>query len=123
MKKAILLTFFCLVSALLPKYALAQSGYITKIAGNGTAGFGTDGVQATATQIGQVSTVFADGLGNIYFDDSNTTQRIRRINSGGIISTFAGGGSSAADGIPATNASIGFSTLGSINRLLRIYGW
>lgn len=113
MKKIILL-FTLVLSIVLPAPVFAQPGYITTIAGNGTSGYGADGVLATATNVGQSSAVFVDGSGNVYFDDSNATQRIRCISPGGIVTTFAGGGSSAADGIPATNASLGFFSKGSI---------
>ncbi len=107
MKKILL--FFCL----LPFLSFAQSGYIHTIAGNGTSGFSGDGGPATAAQMGEaVGNICADGLGNIYFTDYRNN-RIRKVSTMGVISTYAGGGSSGADGIPATAASITINGIAS----------
>ena len=91
---------------LLPLFSAAQLGYISTIAGNGTSGFSGDGGPATNAQMTEaVCTIVIDGAGNVYVSDK-ANGRVRRVNTSGIITTFAGGGSSTADGIPATNASI-----------------
>lgn len=108
MKNIILLSAFFLAVALCPANLFAQPGYITTIAGNGTYGFSGDGGAATAARIGNTYSTAIDGSGNIYLSDISN-QRIRKINLAGIINTIGGGGASAVDGIPATNASLNLS--------------
>ncbi len=81
------------------------AGIITTIAGNGTPGFSGDGGMATAAQLHHMLSVKMDRTGNLYFCDS---ARIRKIDTAGIISTFAGTGSGGfgGDGGPATLATI-----------------
>ncbi len=84
-------------------------GNITTIAGNDTLGFTGDGGLATSAQIYLPIAVATDVSGNIYFSDHNN-QRIRKINSAGIISTIAGTGTIgfSGDGGPATAAMIAY---------------
>src|SRR5665213_2019334 len=83
------------------------TGKITTIAGTGALGFSGDGGQATAAILNTPTGVFADAAGNIYIGDTGN-QRIRKINSAGVISTVAGNGNAAiaGDGGPATSASL-----------------
>ncbi len=67
------------------------SGIITTIAGNGTVGFSGDGGPATSAQLSSPSGVAVDLSGNIYIVD-NSNNRVRKINTSGIISTIAGDG-------------------------------
>ena len=80
------------------------SGIITTYAGNGGGGLSVDGVAATATTINP-SGLAIDGLGNLYISEGN---RIRKVNTAGIISTVAGTWVSGytGDGGPATAAKI-----------------
>ena len=64
------------------------NGIITTIAGTGIAGYNGDGIPATSAQIHGSTTVYNDKNGNIFFNDLEN--RIRKINSVGIISTYAG---------------------------------
>jgi len=64
------------------------SGVISTIAGDGTAGASGDGGQATAAQLAETWGITIDGSGNLFFTDA---ERIRKINSAGIITTVAGG--------------------------------
>ena len=81
------------------------SGIITTIAGNGTSGISGDGGLATAAEVGQPYCVFVDIAGNIYIPNGN---RIRKINTSGIITTVVGTGNSgySGDGGPATAATL-----------------
>ncbi len=83
------------------------SGTITTFAGNGAAGFSGDGGPATAAQLNGPNGVCSDAQGNIYIDDT-LNQRIRKVDTNGVISTFAGNGSAgtSGDGGPATQAGI-----------------
>lgn|GEM_PF-2153945 len=82
------------------------TGTIRTVVGTGETFPFSDGVPATEAAIRPLS-VFADKAGNIFFSESS---RIRKVDSAGIISTVAGGGSAspAAPGL-ATNASLSFS--------------
>lgn len=82
------------------------SGIISTIAGTGGTGFFGDGGQATAALMNSPSGIGFDATGNLYISDGNN-QRIRKVNTSGIISTIAGTGGIGAtgDGGPATAAS------------------
>lgn len=85
---------------------ITATGAVTTVAGTGVAGF-RDGAGVIA-QFSSPIGVCVDGAGNIYVAD-NGNHRIRKIDSAGNVSTFAGSGSSAyQDGPPA---SAGFMNL------------
>jgi len=82
------------------------TGVITTFAGTGVAGFSGDGGQATSAQFTRPFSVFLDASGNVLIGDSEN-HRVRRIDSGGVITTVAGSGSVggfSGDGGLATNA-------------------
>ncbi len=87
------------------------SGIINTVAGDGTLGFGGDGSAATSAELYQPTGVFIDGSGNLLIADM-VNQRIRKVNSFGVISTIAGNGSPAlsGDGGQATAASLNYPT-------------
>jgi sugar lactone lactonase YvrE len=83
------------------------AGIITTVAGNGSSsGPIGDGGPATSARVAPDS-VAVDGAGNLYITDF-VNQRIRKVNTAGIISTVAGtntnGSRSTGDGGPATSA-------------------
>jgi len=82
-------------------------GVISTIAGTGTAGNSGDGGAATSAQLNTPRGVAVDTSGNIYVADTGSN-RIRRITSGGVISTAAGTGTNSysGDGGAATSATI-----------------
>jgi sugar lactone lactonase YvrE len=82
------------------------AGIIHTIAGTGTAGFTGDGGAATAAEINSPGGVKVDAIGNVYFSDY--TNRIRMIDTTGIIHTIAGTGAAgfSGDGGLATLAEI-----------------
>jgi uncharacterized protein YjdB len=83
------------------------SGIITTIAGNGTDAFSGDGGPATAAELNETWGVCADACGNVYIADE-VNQRIRMINTSGIINTICGTGvrGIAGDNGPATGAQL-----------------
>ncbi len=83
-----------------------NAGIITTIAGTGVRGDSGDGGLAVNAEITSVSLLAADNAGNVYFAND---RRIRRIGTDGIISTYAGGGSSNPGGQQATDARLFFS--------------
>ncbi|MGP8243002.1 MAG: hypothetical protein ACLQVN_00615 [Bryobacteraceae bacterium] len=99
---------------------ISPNGTISTAAGNGVAGYSSDGVQASTTSLNGPEGVAVDSLGNLYIADT-INDRVRLVSPGGIISTVAGTGSSAVyapiwdntgvstttgDGGPATAAAI-----------------
>jgi hypothetical protein len=72
-------------------------GIITTIAGNGTAGFSGDGGQATTAEVNNTQDLTIDASGNIYFADAGNN-RVRKINTLGIITTIVGTGIGAYSG-------------------------
>jgi hypothetical protein len=83
--------------------ASAATPTVTTVAG----GYLGDGKQATSASFAQPASVVRDTKGNIYVGDLNNC-RIRRINTNGVISTFAGIGicGYSGDGGLATSAMI-----------------
>ncbi|PCH69110.1 MAG: hypothetical protein COC01_02140 [Bacteroidetes bacterium] len=85
------------------------SGVISTIAGTGTEGFAGDGSPATSAQLNRPYGIHVDAYGNIYIADASN-QRIRLIDTSGVISTIAGTGiqGSSGNGGPATSAQLNF---------------
>jgi hypothetical protein len=83
------------------------AGIITTIAGTGTAGFSGEGGPATAANLKSPSDVDIDTAGNLFINDQGNN-RIRKINTSGIITTVAGSVSPgySGDGGPATLAKL-----------------
>jgi sugar lactone lactonase YvrE len=82
-------------------------GRITTIAGTGSAGFSGDGGPALSARLDTPHGIAVDGAGNVYIADP-PNHRIRKVDTGGRITTVAGNGSSGynGDGIPATSARL-----------------
>jgi sugar lactone lactonase YvrE len=70
---------------------------INTIAGTGTNNYGGDGGAATAAVLNYPYATTFDASGNIYISDANNN-RIRMINTAGIINTIAGNGTSGSSG-------------------------
>jgi sugar lactone lactonase YvrE len=69
----------------------ASTGIIETVAGNGTSGFSGDGGAATQAELGFADDVAVDASGNLYIADEQNN-RIRRVDTKGIITTVAGNG-------------------------------
>jgi sugar lactone lactonase YvrE len=84
------------------------NGIITTVAGNGTRAFSGDNGPATNAGMDPGAPA-VDGAGNIFIADVSN-QRLRKVDSNGIITTVAGNGIRAfsGDNGPATNASLSY---------------
>lgn len=80
-----------------------RTGRVRIVAGTGAPGFSGDGGPATSAAINYATFYAFDRLGNFYFSDS-FNNRIRRVDTRGVISTIAGNGSGnvSPDHAPAT---------------------
>ncbi len=86
---------------------VTPAGRISTVAGNGAAGFGGDGGPAAGARLNGPRGVAIANTGTIYIADT-ANHRLRRIDSNGVIRTFAGTGVAAfgGDGGAAVNASL-----------------
>ena len=82
-------------------------GTITTVAGTGVGGFSGDGGLATDARLNAPRDVVIDSAGNIYISDSNI-HRVRKVDTGGIITTIAGNGLAGytGDGVAATSTRL-----------------
>jgi RHS repeat-associated protein len=89
--------------------ATSSSAIISTVAGNGGVGYGGDGGPAVQGMLGQPYAAAVDASGNIFIADT-INSRIRKVDTGGIITTVAGNGSLgySGDGGPATEARLGY---------------
>ena len=85
------------------------NGIITTVAGNGNQSFSGDGGAATNAALNAPISVAVDSNGNLFIADANNN-RVRKVDTNGIITTVAGNGtldySGAGDGGVATNAGV-----------------
>ena len=70
---------------------ITVSGMIATIAGNGIAAFSGDGGSATTAAINNITGVAIDRKGNVFIADKGNN-RIRKVDTFGVISTVAGTG-------------------------------
>jgi sugar lactone lactonase YvrE len=68
---------------------ITRDGLITTVAGNGQLGFSGDGGQATLAAINHPQGIAVDSLGAVYIADTGNN-RIRKVDSAGVISTIVG---------------------------------
>jgi uncharacterized protein (TIGR03437 family) len=86
---------------------ISKNGAISTVAGTGVPGYSGDGGLAVNAQINTPTGIFADSAGNLYIAEPGN-QRIRKVDSSGIITTLAGNGSKgySGDGGPAIGATL-----------------
>ncbi len=91
---------------------IAADGIITTFAGNGQSGSTGDNGTATAAELNLLTRIVFDSAGNLYILQASSIagadpeNRVRKVDTRGIITTVAGGGSLTGDGIVATAASV-----------------
>jgi sugar lactone lactonase YvrE len=85
------------------------TGTITTVAGNGTTDYSGDGGPATSASLSFPQGVAVDSAGNLFIADS-WNNRIRLVDTAGMITSVAGNGMAGfgGDGGPATSASLLF---------------
>jgi hypothetical protein len=85
----------------------AITGVITTIAGTGMIGFSGDNGPAANAQLFYPNYLSIDTSGNLYVSD-NTNQRVRKIDTAGVITTIAGNGTNGyyGNGSVAAQASL-----------------
>ena len=83
------------------------SGTISTFAGNGVTGLSGDGGAAVRAAVRNPNGLAADSAGNVFIAQSSDF-RIRRVDTAGVITTYAGSGNTgfAGDGGAATSASL-----------------
>src|SRR5262249_1072779 len=88
---------------------LAWAQNITSVAGNSVASYSGDGGVATQATINGAPYVATDSFGNLFIADQNNN-RVRRVDSNGIITTVAGNGAQgfSGDGGPAAQAALNY---------------
>jgi hypothetical protein len=86
--------------------AHAATGDITTVAGSGASGYGGDGGPATSAQLVQPAGVSFPGS-DLFISDFGT-HTVRRVDSGGVISTIAGNGAAGfgGDGGPGGSSQL-----------------
>jgi sugar lactone lactonase YvrE len=111
--------FAAVLLAGISTFSFAQN--INTIVGNGIPAYSGDGGSALLAQLDHPKGVAIDAAGNVFIADAGNNV-IRKINTGGIISTFAGNGTPgySGDGLTATAASlnapngVAFDSLGNL---------
>jgi len=103
-------------------YRVATNGVLTTYAGSGTAGYSGDGGAATSAALNNPRGLVLDSQGNLYICDG-ANNRIRKVNTSGVISTVAGNGTGgfSGDGGLAIAASIGANMRIAIDSQSNLY--
>ena len=99
--------YFSLIAAALC-IGKANAQTINTVAGNGSMAYSGDGGAATAASFNTPIRIAADAAGNYYVMDALSTGRIRKVTTAGVVTTFAGNGSTgySGDGGAATAATL-----------------
>jgi len=104
-----------------------KGGAVSTVAGTGSAGFSGDGGSATNATLNGPSSVVLDKSGNMYIADTNNL-RIRKVDTTGKISTYAGDGmscppppSKCGDGGAATSGNLSFPTHAALDSAGNLY--
>ena len=106
-------------------FKIDGSGTLTLIAGNSRPGFSGDGGPAVSAQLNAPQGMALDAAGNLYIADS-LNNRVRMVDTRGVITTFAGDGSVSQPGFwgdygPAINASLHLPTGVAVDSTGNVY--
>ena len=98
------------------------TGIITTIAGSGALGYGGDSGVATAAKLWHPADVCVDDIGNVYIADQDNN-RIRKVDTFGIITTIAGNGTPGynGDNIVADSAELNFPQGIAVDKYGNVY--
>ncbi|MFH8409244.1 NHL repeat-containing protein [Streptomyces sp. NPDC018019] len=101
---------------------VTPNGIITTVAGDGIAGYISDGGPAVATRLHYPADVAVDDAGNLYIADTNN-HRVRKVTPGGIITTVAGNGEAGyvSDGGPAIATKLHYPHALTVDRGGNLY--
>jgi sugar lactone lactonase YvrE len=80
---------------------ITPTGFVSTIAGNGTAG-NVDGT-GTVAQFNNPYGLAFDSIGNLYINDASN-ERVRKMTSAGVVTTFAGNGTNGTLNGPGLSA-------------------
>ena len=99
-------------------------GIITTFAGTGTSGSDGDGGLAISAQLKYPYGIAVDTSGTVYISENSMSyQKIRKVSGGGIITTYAGTGTSGSsgDGGAATSATLSYCTGLAVDASFNLY--
>jgi uncharacterized protein (TIGR03437 family) len=99
---------------------VTPAGVVTTLAGNGTAGDTGDNGPAVDAEIDFPDGMAVDAAGNIYFTDYNRGV-VRKVSTGGTITTVAGGGATFGEGGPAAQAVLNHPVDVTIDKAGNLY--
>src|SRR5260370_983632 len=105
------------VGVLSPSAADAPVAIIQTVAGNGRSAFSGDNGAATTASLSEPFGVATDAIGNLFIADTSN-QRVRKVDTSGMITTVAGSGTEgfSGDGGPAAQAHLNFPTGVTVDR-------
>jgi trimeric autotransporter adhesin len=85
----------------------ASNGIVTTVAGTGSPGYNGDAILATRSSLSSPAGIALDSAGNLYIADI-LNNRVRKVNTSGVISTFAGDGNASYEGdnVLAVNTAV-----------------
>lgn len=97
-------------------------GTFTTVAGSGTAGYSGDGASATEAALHRPYGIAFDRAGNLYIADQ-LNNRVRKVDTSGVISTFAGTGERgiSGDGFRATSVDLGWPVDVAVDAIGNVY--
>jgi serine/threonine protein kinase, bacterial len=97
-------------------------GSFTTVAGSGTAGYSGDGASATEAALHRPGGIAFDRDGNLYIADQ-LNNRVRKVDTSGIIGTFAGTGERgiSGDGFRATSVDLGWPIDVAVDAIGNVY--
>ena len=106
-------------------FKIDGAGTMSLVAGNSRAGFSGDGGPAVSAQLNAPQGLALDAAGNLYIADS-VNNRVRMVDTQGIITTFAGNGTVNPPGFwgdtgPATDASLHLPTGLAVDSSGKVY--